>query len=108
MSKLLTNNLRRFNISLGGGLSPYVSNYEVIRVIFERLRALIAEQFSVSEDTIDMDTSFTDDLGADSLDVVELTMAIEEEFDIPETDEEMLYKLVTVGDVYRYISSKID
>jgi acyl carrier protein len=77
-------------------------------VIFERLRALIAEQFSVSEDTIDMDTSFTDDLGADSLDVVELTMAIEEEFDIPETDEEMLYKLVTVGDVYRYISSKID
>jgi acyl carrier protein len=77
-------------------------------VIFERLRALIAEQFSVREDTIDMDTSFTDDLGADSLDVVELTMAIEEEFDIPETDEEMLYKLVTVGDVYRYISSKID
>ncbi len=77
-------------------------------MIFERLRALIAEQFSVSEDTIDMDTSFTDDLGADSLDVVELTMAIEEEFDIPETDEEMLYKLVTVGDVYRYISSKID
>jgi acyl carrier protein len=76
--------------------------------IFERLRTLIAEQFSVGEDSIDMDTSFTDDLGADSLDVVELTMAIEEEFDIPETDEEVLYKLVTVGDVFRYISSKID
>ncbi len=55
-----------------------------------------------------MDTSFTDDLGADSLDVVELTMAIEEEFDIPEADEEVLYKLVTVGDVFKYISSKID
>jgi acyl carrier protein len=80
----------------------------VINVIFDRLRALIAEQFSVSEDTIDMDTSFADDLGADSLDVVELTMAIEEEFDIPETDEEVLYKLVTVGDVFRYISSKVD
>lgn len=80
----------------------------MIVVIFERLRSLIAEQFSVSEDSIDMDTSFTDDLGADSLDVVELTMALEEEFDIPETDEEMLYKLVTVGDVFRYISSKID
>jgi acyl carrier protein len=80
----------------------------VIEVIFERLRALIAEQFSVSEDSIDMDTSFTDDLGADSLDVVELTMALEEEFDIPETDEEDLYKLVTVGDVFKYISSKID
>ncbi len=77
-------------------------------MIFEKLRSLIAEQFSVSEDSIDMDTSFTDDLGADSLDVVELTMAIEEEFDIPETDEEMLYKLLTVGDVYRYIASKID
>lgn len=77
-------------------------------MIFERLRSLIAEQFSVSEESIDMDTSFSDDLGADSLDVVELTMAIEEEFDIPEADEEALYKLVTVGDVFRYISSKID
>lgn len=80
----------------------------MILLIFERLRALIAEQFSVSEDSIDMDTSFTDDLGADSLDIVEMTMAIEEEFDIPETDEEVLYKLITVGDVYRHISSKID
>ncbi len=87
---------------------PHLSNDEVKVVIFERLRALIAEQFSVSEDSIDMDTSFTDDLGADSLDVVELTMALEEEFDIPETDEELLYKLVTVGDVFKYISSKID
>ena len=76
--------------------------------IFDKLRTLIAEQFSVGEDSIEMDTSFTDDLGADSLDVVELTMAIEEEFDIPETDEETLYKLLTVGDVFRYISSKID
>lgn len=77
-------------------------------MIFERLRSLIAEQFSVSEESIDMDTAFSDDLGADSLDVVELTMAIEEEFDIPEADEEVLFKLVTVGDVFRYISSKID
>ena len=80
----------------------------MIVVIFERLQALISEQFSVSEDTIDMDTSFVDDLGADSLDVVELTMAIEEAFDIPEDDEEMLFKLATVGDVYKYISSKVD
>jgi acyl carrier protein len=77
-------------------------------MIMERLRSLIAEQFSVSEDSITMDTSFTDDLGADSLDVVELAMALEEEFDIPEADEETLYKLVTVGDVYRYVSSHID
>ena len=77
-------------------------------MIFERLQALLAEQFSVSEDSITMDTSFTDDLGADSLDVVELTMAIEEEFDIPETEDEMISKLVTVGDVFRYVSNKID
>ena len=76
--------------------------------ILDRLKAVIAEQFSVTEDSIDMDTSFTDDLGADSLDFVELTMAIEEEFNLSETDEEVLNKLVTVGDVYRYISSKLD
>lgn len=77
-------------------------------MVFEKLCALIAEQFSVSEDSIDMDTSFIDDLGADSLDLVELTMAIEEEFDIPEVDEEALAKLATVGDVFRYISGKVD
>ena len=77
-------------------------------MIMERLRAPIAEQLSVSEDSITMDTSLVDDLGADSLDVVELAMAIEEEFDIPEADEETLFKLATVGDVYRYVSSHID
>ena len=81
---------------------------EVRGLVFERLRALLAEQFSVSEDSITMETSFADDLGADSLDVVEMTMALEEEFDIPETDEEELVKLTTVGDVFRYISNKVD
>ncbi len=77
-------------------------------MLFERLRSLIAKQFSVSEESITLDTSFADDLGADSLDVVEMTMALEEEFDIPETDDEVLVKLVTVGDVLRYIQSAID
>ena len=77
-------------------------------MIFDRLRALIAEQFSISEDAIDMDTSFVDDLGADSLDVVELTMALEEEFDIPELGDEEVTNLVTVGDVFRYISANCD
>ena len=77
-------------------------------MIFDKLRALISEQFSVSEDSIDMDTLFTDDLGADSLDIVELTMAIEEEFDIPEFDEEIIAKLATVGDLFRYISANCD
>ena len=77
-------------------------------MIFERLRALIAEQFSVSENSVTMDTSFMDDLGADSLDVVELTMAIEEEFNIPEVDEETVNSLITVGDVVRFLSENCD
>ena len=77
-------------------------------MVFERLRALIAEQFSISEDSIDMDTSFADDLGADSLDVVELTMALEEEFDMSEVDEEAVAGLATVGDVFRFISANYD
>jgi len=55
-----------------------------------------------------MDTSFVDDLGADSLDVVELTMALEEEFDISEVDEEAVAGFVTVGDVFRFISANCD
>ena len=77
-------------------------------MVFERLRAVIAEQFSISEDSIDMDTSFADDLGADSLDVVELTMALEEEFDMSEVDEEAIAGLATVGDVFRFISANYD
>lgn len=77
-------------------------------MIFEKLCALISEQFTISRDTITMDTSFVDDLGADSLDVVELTMALEAAFDIPEVDEETVITLVTVGDVFRFISANCD
>ena len=77
-------------------------------VIYERLRKLIAEQFSVSENSINMDTSFMDDLGADSLDIVELTMALEQEFDIQEYDEDTVAELVTIGDVYHFISTYYD
>lgn len=77
-------------------------------MVFKRLKELLAEQFMVNEDDIKLDTSFADDLGADSLDIVELTMAIEEEFDITEISDEDLPRLITVGDVVRYISEKID
>ena len=77
-------------------------------MIFEKLRAIIAEQFSVSESTITMETSFIDDLGADSLDVVELTMAIEAAFDVPEVDDDIVDRLVTVGDVFIFISENCD
>ena len=77
-------------------------------MIFERLRTLIAEQFTVNENSITLETSFVDDLGADSLDVVELTMAIEEVFLIPEVDEETVNSLVTVGDVVRFLTENCD
>jgi len=77
-------------------------------MIFEKLCAIIAVQFSISEDSITLDTSFIDDLGADSLDVVELTMAIEEAFDVPEVDDDVVAELVTVGDVFRFISVNCD
>ena len=77
-------------------------------MIFERLRTLIAIQFSINEFTITLDTSFVDDLGADSLDAVDLIMAIEEEFNIPELDEDIVNELLTVGDVVRYLSDNID
>lgn len=75
--------------------------------IFKTMQDLIAEQFAIDADEINMDSSFVDDLGADSVDLVELVMAMEEEFDIGEIDEEDLAGLKTVGDCVRYLNSKL-
>lgn len=75
--------------------------------IFKTMQDLIAEQFAIDADEISMDSSFVDDLGADSVDLVELVMAMEEEFDISEIDEEDLAGLKTVGDCVRYLNSKL-
>jgi acyl carrier protein len=77
-------------------------------MILEKLKSLIAEQLSVGEDVITMDTHFEDDLGVDSLDVVELTMAMEEEFNLDEISEEDLAQVVTVGDLVRYLQQQLD
>lgn len=73
--------------------------------IFEKVKKIIVEQLSVAEDSVTKEASFIDDLGADSLDVVELIMALEEEFDmeIPDSDAE---KIATVNDVVEYIKDK--
>ena len=70
--------------------------------IFEKVKDIIVQQLGVAENTETLGASFIDDLGADSLDIVELVMAIEEEFDmeIPDEDAE---KVVSVGDVVEYI-----
>ena len=76
--------------------------------IFKTMQDLIAEQFAIEADEVTMESSFVDDLGADSVDLVELVMAMEEEFDIGEIDEEDLQSLKTVGDCVRYLSSHIE
>ena len=73
-------------------------------MVFEKIQKLICEQFVVDPEAVTMDTAFVDDLGADSLDVVELTMALEEEFSLPEVSDEELKKIVTVGDLVEYVS----
>ena len=68
-----------------------------------KVKSIIADQLGVSEDEIKMESSFIEDLGADSLDIVELVMAMEEEFEIEIPDEEA-ENIKTVGDAIKYIS----
>ena len=70
--------------------------------IYNKVKEIIVEQLGVAETAVALDASFIDDLGADSLDIVELIMALEEEFDIeiPDADAE---KVVTLNDVVEYI-----
>lgn len=77
-------------------------------MIFEKLTELLGEQFSVAPDTISKDTAFEDDLGADSLDIVELSMALEEEFGVEEMTEEDIAAIKTVGDLVRYLQARIE
>mgnify|MGYP005776547463 FL=1 len=76
-------------------------------MIFEKTAALLAEQFSVDADTITMETTF-EELGADSLDIVELTMAVEEEFGLENMDEDDLSGIAVVGDLVNYLKSKLE
>lgn len=72
--------------------------------IFDKVKEIIVEQLGVAENTVNLEASFIDDLGADSLDIVELIMSLEEEFEmeIPDSDAE---KIVTVNDVVEYIKN---
>ncbi len=74
--------------------------------VLEKVKGIIVEQLGVAENAVTMEASFIDDLGADSLDIVELIMALEEEFDIeiPDSDAE---KVVTVEDVVEYIKENV-
>ncbi len=75
-------------------------------MVFEKVRSIIAEQLSIDEEEIKMESSFVDDLGADSLDVVELIMALETEFDLEIADEDA-EKVSKVEDVVEYIQKNV-
>lgn len=91
-----------------GGAGERIPGKEVVRsmaTVEERVKKIIAEQLGVEEDEVTPEASFVEDLGADSLDTVELVMALEEEFsiEIPDEDAE---KILTVGKALDYIKEK--
>ena len=71
-------------------------------MVFEKVRDILVEKLDVEEDKVTMEASITDDLGADSLDVVDLVMSLEEEFDV-EIPDDQVENIKTVGDIVRYI-----
>lgn len=91
-----------------GGVRGFIPGKEVViamATVEERVKKIIAEQLGVEEDEVTPEASFVEDLGADSLDTVELVMALEEEFsiEIPDEDAE---KILTVGKALDYIKEK--
>ena len=75
-------------------------------MVFEKVRDILVDQLDVEEEKVTMDASITDDLGADSLDVVDLVMSLEEEFDV-EIPDDQVENIKTVGDIVRYIEDNV-
>lgn len=76
-------------------------------MVFDKIKDIIVEQLDVEEDAVTMEASITENLGADSLDVVDLVMSIEESFDVEIPDEEV-ENIKTVGDIVKYIENKVE
>ncbi|MCI9273647.1 MAG: acyl carrier protein [Clostridiales bacterium] len=75
-------------------------------MVLEKVKAILSEQFDVEEDSINADTKISEDLGADSLDVVDLLMSLEDEFEIEVPDDE-IENIKTVGELVKYIESNL-
>lgn len=71
-------------------------------MVFEKIRKILCEQLDIEEDTVSMESNIAEDLGADSMDVVDLIMSIEDEFEV-EVPDEKIESIKTVGDVVNYI-----
>ncbi|MBQ2580329.1 MAG: acyl carrier protein [Ruminococcus sp.] len=76
-------------------------------MVFDKIKSIIVEQLDADENDVKMESNIQDDLGADSLDVVDLVMSIEENFDIEIPDEDV-ENIKTVGDIVKYIESKTE
>ena len=88
------------NGDLTGGFNMSSDN------VFESVKSILVDQLNISEDSVQMDSLFVDDLNADSLDMVELVMAMEQEFNISIPDEEA-ERIKTVGDAVEFIKGKM-
>jgi acyl carrier protein len=75
-------------------------------MVFEKVRSILVGQLGLDEEKITMEASIVDDLGADSLDVVDLVMSLEEEFDIEIPDEDV-ENMKSVGDIVKYIEARL-
>lgn len=76
-------------------------------MVFDKVKEIIVDQLECDEDQVTMEASITEDLGADSLDVVDLVMSIEESFDVEIPDEDV-EGIKTVGDIVKYIENKVE
>ena len=76
-------------------------------MVFDKVKKIIVDQLDVEEDKVTEAASITEDLGADSLDVVDLVMSFEEEFDI-EIPDDQVEKIKTVGDIVKFIEEKVE
>ena len=76
-------------------------------MVFEKIQSILSEQFEVEADSITLDTDIVEDLGADSLDLVDMLMSLEDEFNIGEVPDEMVEKIRTVGQLVIYIEENM-
>ena len=76
-------------------------------MVLEKLKAILSSQFDVDADSFTVDTDIVDDLGADSLDLVDMLMSLEDEFNIGEVPDEMVEKIRTVGQLVTYIEENM-
>lgn len=76
-------------------------------MVFEKIKAILVDQLDADEDAVTMSASIADDLGADSLDIADIVMSIEEEFDV-EVPDEVLQNVKVVGDIVKYIEENVE